>query len=302
MPPLQPGLSISRSQRFKCNQSAVQRFSPYQLDALQAKTGNEPPTRQTCPSQFFECLSPMVPISFAVAEAPHGVHIMPPLQPGLPISRSQRFKCHQSVAQRFSPYELNALQAKTGNEPPTRLTCPSQFFECLSPMVPISFAVTEAPHAVHIMPPLQPGLPISRSQRFKCHQLAVQRFSPYQLNALQKKKGNEPPTRQTCPSQFSKCPFPMVRIPFAVAATPPGVHIMPSLQPGLPISRSQRFKCHQSVAQRFSPYELNALQAKKGNELPKRQTCPSQFSECPCPMVPISFAVAAAPPGGYRMA
>ena len=301
MPSLQPGLPISRSQPFKCHQSAVQRFSPYQLDALQAKKGNEPPKRPTCPSQFSECPSPMVPIPFAVAAAPPGVHMMPSLQPGLPISTSQRFKCHQSAVQSFSPYQLDALQAKKGNEPPKLRTCPSQFSACPSPMVPIPFAVATAPPRGHSMPSLQPGLPISRSQPFKCHRSAVQRFSPYQLDALQAKKGNEPPKRPTCPSQFSGCPSPMVPIPFAVAAAPPGVHMMPSLQPGLPISRSQPFKCHQSAVQRFSPYQLDALQAKKGNEPPKRRTCPSQFSKCPSPMVPIPFAVAAAPPRVHIM-
>ena len=155
------------------------------------------------------------------------------------------------------------------------------------PMVPIPFVVAAAPHGVHIMPSLQSGLPISRSQPFKCHQSAVQRFSPYPLDALQAKKGNEPPTRRTCPSQFSECPSPTVPIPFVVAPALPGVHIMPALQYGLPISRSQPFKCHQSPVQRFSPYQLDALQAKKGNEPPKRRTCPSQFSkqhlfEVPC--------------------
>ena len=251
MPSLQSGLPISRSQPFKCHQSAVQRFSPYQLDAFEAKKGNEPPTRPTCPSQFSECQSPMVPIPFAVAAAPHGVHIMPSLQHGFPISKSQPFKCHQSAVQRFSPYQLDAWQAKKGNEPPKCRTCPSQFPECPSPMVPIPFAVAAALHGVNIMPSLQPGLPMSRSQPFKCHRSAVQRFSPYQLDALQAKKGNEPPTCRTCRSQFSKCPSPMVPFPFAVA--PPGVHIMPSLQPGLPISRSQPFKCHPLAMQGFFP-------------------------------------------------
>ena len=146
----------------------------------------------------------MVPIPFAVAAAPLGVHIMPSLQAGLPISTSQPFKCHLSTVQRFSPYQLDALQAKKGNEPPKRLTCPSQFSECPSPMVPIPCAMAAASHGVHIMPALQHGLPISRSEPLKCHQSAVQRFSPYQLDALQAKKGNEPPKRRTCPSQFSK--------------------------------------------------------------------------------------------------
>ena len=196
----------------------------------------------------------------------------------------------------FSCYSLDALQAKKGNEPPKRPTCPSQFSECPSPGVPIPFVVAAAPHAVDILPALQHGLPISRSQPFKCHQSAVQRFSPYQLDALQAKKGNEARRRRTCPSQFSECPSPMVPIPFGVAAATPRRHSMPSLQPGLPISRSQPFKCHQSAVHGFSPYQLDALQAKKGNEAPRRRTCPSQFSECPCPMVPIPFVVAAAPP------
>ena len=169
---------------------------------------------------------------------------------------------------------------KKGNEPPKRLTCPSQFSECPSPMVPIPFAVAAAPLGVHSMPSLQPWLPMSRSQLFKCHQSPVQRFSPYQLDALQAKKGNEPPKLRTCPSQFSECPSPMVPIPFAVAAAPPRRHSMPSLQPWLPISTSQPFKCHQSAVQRLSCYQLDALQAEKGNEPPKRRTCPSQFSEC----------------------
>ena len=313
MPSLQPALPISRSQPFKCHPSVVHRFSSYQLVALQAKKGNEPPKRRHCPSQFSECRSRMVPIPFAVAAAPPGVHIMPSLQPGLPISKSQPFKCHQSIVQRFSPYQLDALQAKKGNEPPKRRTCPSQFSKCPSPMVPIPFEVAAAPPGVDIMPSLQPGLPISRSQRFKCHQSVVQRFLPYKLDALQPKKGKEPPKRRTCPSQFSECPSPMVPIPLQwlrrplgvvphsspSARTqwsqfllqwlrrPLGVHIMPSLQPGLPISRSQPFKWHPSAVQRFSPYPLDVLQAKKGNEPPKRRTCPSRFSECRSPMVPI---------------
>ena len=228
-----------------------------------SKKSNEPRKRRTCPSQFFECPSPMVPIPFAVAAMPLGVHMMPLLRTGLPISTSQPFKCHQSAVRWFSSYQLDALQAKKGNEAPTRQSCPSQLSECPSPMVPIPFAVAAAPPGVYMMPSLQSGLPISRSQPFKCHQSAVQRFSPYQLDALQAKKGNEAQTRQSCPSQFSDCPSPMVPIPFAVAAAPHGVHIMPSLQSGFPMSRSQPFKCHHSALQRFSPYQLHALQAKK---------------------------------------
>ena len=82
------------------------------------------------------------------------------------------------------------------------------------------------------------------------------------------KKGNEPPKRRTCPSQCSECPSLMDPIPLAVAAAPPRVHRMPSIRPRLPSGRAQRFKCHQSTAQRFSPYLPHALQA---NESKKRQ-------------------------------
>ena len=302
MPALQHGLPISRSEPFKCHQSAVRWFSPYQLDALQPKKGNEPPKRRTCPSQFSECPSPMVPIPFAVAAAPHGVDKMPSLQPGLPISRSQPFKCHQSVVQRFLPYQLDALQPKKAMNPQSVEVVPHSSPSVRPQWSQFLLQWLRRPLGVHIMPSLQHGLPISRSQPFKWHPSAVQRFSPYQLDVLQAKKGNEPPKRRTCPSQFSECPSPMVPIPSAVAAARPQVHSMPSVQPGLPISRSQPFKCHQSVVQRFSPYQLDALQAKKGNEPPKRRTCPSQFSECPSPTNPIASAVAAAPPWGTHNA
>ena len=85
---------------------------------------------------------------------------------------------------------------------------------------------------------------------------------------MRAKKGNEPPKRRTCPSKCSECLSPMDPIPLAVAASPPMVHIMPSLQPKLPSGKAQRFKCHQSAAQRFSPYLPHALQP---NESKKRQ-------------------------------
>ena len=85
---------------------------------------------------------------------------------------------------------------------------------------------------------------------------------------MRAKKGNEPPKGRTCPSQCSECPSPMDPIPLAVATAPPGVHTMPSLQHRLPSGTAQRFKWHQSAAQRFSPYLPHALQA---NESKKRQ-------------------------------
>ena len=143
-----------------------------------AKQGNEPRRRRTCPSQCSKCPSPMDPIPLEVAAAPPRVQIMSSLQSRLPIGRSRRPKCHQSVVQRFSPHLLDTLQAKKGNEPPQRRTCPSQCFECPSPMDPIPLAEAAAPPEVHIMPSLQPRLPISRSRRLECHQSTVQRFLP----------------------------------------------------------------------------------------------------------------------------
>ena len=88
---------------------------------------------------------------------------------------------------------------------------------------------------------------------------------------MRAKKGNEPPKGRTCPSQCSECPSPMDPIPLAVAAAPPGVHRMLSLEPTLPSGRAQRFKSQQSAAQRFSSYLPHALQA---NESQKRQRTP----------------------------
>ena len=85
---------------------------------------------------------------------------------------------------------------------------------------------------------------------------------------MRAKKGNEAPKCRTSPSRCSECPSPVDPIPLEVAAAPPGVQRMPSLQPRLPSDRAQRFKCHQSAAQRFSPYLPHALQA---NESKKRQ-------------------------------
>ena len=75
-----------------------------------------------------------------------------------------------------------------------------------------------------------------------------------------------PPKGRTCPSQGSECPSRMDPIPLAVSAAPLGVHKMPSLRPRLPNGRAQRFKCHQSAAQRFSPYLPHALQAKESKK------------------------------------
>ena len=161
------------------------------------------------------------------------------------------------------------MRAKKGNEPPKGRTCPSQCSECPSPMDPIPLAVAAAPPGVHRMHSLEPRLPSGRAQRFKNQQSAAQRFSPYlplHCKQMRAKKRDEPPKGRTCPSQCSKCPSPMDPIPLAVAAAPPGVHRMPSLEPKLPSGRAQRFKSQQSATQRFSSYLPHALQANESQK------------------------------------
>ena len=127
-------------------------------------------------------------------------------------------------------------------------------------------------------PPLAPGQPLQpvlltlllapswgpSPQRLSTTHVSAQAKAPN----LSLTASKEPSKRQLCPSQFSECPCARDLIPLAVAAAPPGVHIMPSLRYRLPIGKAQRFKCHQSAMQRFSPYLPNALQA---NESKKRQ-------------------------------
>ena len=123
---------------------------------------------------------------------------------------------------------------------------------------------TECPHSNTDSPVAQHNASNVTSQQRRgfrptCHMHCKQRSA---------KKGNEPPKGRTCPSRCSECPSLMDLLPLAVAAAPPGVHKMTSLQPRLPGGRAQRFKCRPSAAQRFSPYLPHALQA---NESKKRQ-------------------------------
>ena len=214
----------------------------------------------------------MVPIPFVVATGPPRVTIMPSLQPKLPVSRSQHFKRHQSAVEGFSLYPLDALQAKKAITPQSMELVPHTSPSASVQWSPFLFVVAAAAPGVHIMPSLQPKVPISRSQHLKRQQSAVQGFSLYPLDALSAKKGNNPPKRPKrgpCLSHFSEGQCPMVPIPFAVAPASRGVHIMPSLHPELPNSRSQHFKCHQSAARGFSLYPLDALQPKKRQETPQ---------------------------------
>ena len=64
---------------------------------------------------------------------------------------------------------------------------------------------------------------------------------------------------------------------------------MPSPQLELPISGSQHFKWHQSAVQGFSLYQLDALQAKKGNKPPKASNLSLTVLRVPLPNAPNSF-------------
>ena len=174
-------------------------------------------------------------------------------------------------------------------------------------MDPIPLAVAAAPLGYTECPHFNPDSPVAQhnasnvtSQRRRgfhptCHMHCKQRRA---------KKGNEPPKGRTCPSRCSECPSLMNPIPLAVAAAPPGVHTMPSLQPNSPVAEHNASNVTSQQRRGFHPtchMHCKQMRAKKGNEPPKRRTCPSRCFECPSPMDPIPLAVAAAPPGLHRM-
>ena len=128
-------------------------------------------------------------------------------------------------------------------------------------------------------------------QTHVCH-VAVCMWHPIPLDALQAKKGSNPPKPRNCPSHFSECPSLMVPIPFAVAGAPP-------FQPELPISRSQHFKCHRSAVQGFSLYQMDALQAKNGNKPPKASNLSLTVLRVPVPNGPDLFCSDCGAPLGY---
>ena len=179
---------------------------------------------------------------------------------------------------------------KKGMNLPKCRTCPSQFSQCPSPMVPIPFGSDcGAPCGTHnaSTSPLIPALADHNTSNASGQQCKGF-HSTNQMHCKQKQEIN-PPKRRTCPSRVSECPSPMVPIPFAVTAAPPGVHIMPSLHLELPISRSQHFKCQRSAVQRFSLYKLDALQAKKGHKPPKASKLSLTLLGAPVPNGPNSF-------------
>ena len=260
---------------------------------LRAKKGNEPPKGRTCPSRCSECPSPMDRIPLAVAAAPPGVHRLTSLRPRLPSGRAQRFKCHQSAAQRFSPYLPHALQANESKRKATNPTASNlsltQSSQCPSPMDPIPLAVAAAPPEVHRMPSLQPKLPMGRAQRFKCHQSAAQRFSPY---------------LPLVPHSALSARLRWTRFLLQWLQRPLGYTECPHFDPKSPMAQHNVSNATSQQRRGFHPtchMHCKQMRAKKGNEPPKGRTCPSWCSQCPSTMDPIPLAVAAAPPGVHRM-
>ena len=120
---------------------------------------------------------------------------------------------------------------------------------------------TECPH-------FNPNSPVAEHNASNVTSQQRRGFHPtfhMHCKQMRAKKGNDPQRVERVP-HGALSGFPMDPIPLAIAAAPPGVHRMPSLQPRLPIGRAQRFKCHQSAAQRFSPYLPHALQANEGKK------------------------------------
>ena len=205
---------------------------------------------------------------------PLGYTECPHLNPDSPVAEHNASKVTSQQRRGFHPtcyMHCKEMRAKKRNDPPKGRTCPSQCSKCPSPMDPIPLAVAAAPPGVHRMPSLEPRVPLAEHNASKVTSQQRRGFYPtchMHCKEMRAKKRNEPPKGRTCPSQCSKCPSPMDPIPLAVAAAPPGVHRMPSLEPRVPTGRAQRFKSHQSAAQRFSPYLPHALQ---GNESQKTQ-------------------------------
>ena len=163
------------------------------------------------------------------------------------------------------------------------------------PLPPLLVPPVVLPLLLGLQPPLVSWLPLS---------VAALGPSPQRLSATHvcaEKEANRP-KRPTCPSRFSECPSPMVPIPFAVAVAPPMVHIMPSLHLERHISTSKNFKCLWSVVQGFSLYQLNALQAKKGNEPAKASNLSPTVLRVPVPNGPKSFCSGCGAPRGTHNA
>ena len=192
-------------------------------------------------------------------QRPLGYTECPHFDPDSPVAEHNASNVTCQQRRGFHPtchMHCKQMRGKKGNEPHgpdsscTGCNAPSGYTEC--------------PH-------FNPDSPVAEHKASNVTSQQRRGFHPtchMHCKQMRAKKGNEPPKGRTCLSWCSACPSPMDPIPLAVAATPPWVHRMPSLQPKLPSGTAQRFKCHQSAAQRFSPYLPHALQA---NESKKRQ-------------------------------
>ena len=221
--------------------------------SVRKKKATNPPKRPTSPSQFSEGPSPMVPIPFAVAAAPPGVHIMPSRKCDLLVGRAQHVKCQQSAVQGFSLYQLDALQAKKGSKPPKASNLSLTVLRVPVPNGPNGvlqwlrrpLGYTQCPH-------LNVTSPLAEHNTSNAISQQCRGFHSTNWMQCKQKKAINPPKRPTGPSQFSECPSPMVPIPFAVAAAPPRVHRKASYIHELLVGRAHYVNCHQSAVQGFS--------------------------------------------------
>ena len=180
---------------------------------------------------------PNGPNSFCSGCGAHwGTH-NPSVQPGVPISKSQPFKCHHSSYQLDSKKAMNpqSVDIVPHSSPSAR----PQWSQFLLQWLRLPQITTQS--IVQRFSPYQ----------LKCHQSIVQRFSSYQLDALQHAKqiGTFQMSPVSKPYQLDALQAmnpqsvglvphssPSVRPQFHLQWLRRPPHIMPSLQPGLPLA------------------------------------------------------------------
>ena len=227
-----------------------------------------------CPSQCSGCPSPMDPTLLQWLQRALGSTECPHFDPDSLVAEHNASNGTSQQRRGFHPtfhMHCKQMRAKKGNDPQRvelvphgALSARLRWTRFLLQSLQRPLGYTECPH-------FNPDSPVAEHNASNVPNQQRRGFHPTcHMHCKQRraKKGNEPPKGRTCPSRCSECPSPMDPIPLAMPAAPLGVHIMTSLQPRLPSGRAQRFKCHQSSAQRFSPYLPHALQA---NESKKRQ-------------------------------
>ena len=239
---------------------------------MRAKKGNEP-------ESVLSLTVLWVPVSdgpdpLAVAAARPWVRKCPHFDPDSLVAEHNASNGTSQQRRGFHPtfhMHCKQMRAKKGNDPQRvelvphgALSARLRWTRFLLQSLQRPLGYTECPH-------FNPDSPVAEHNASNVPNQQRRGFHPTcHMHCKQRraKKGNEPPKGRTCPSRCSECPSPMDPIPLAMPAAPLGVHRMTSLQPRLPSGRAQRFKCHQSSAQRFSPSLPHALQA---NESKKKQ-------------------------------